>query len=144
MKAKEGKEETEALVRMTCTALGWHAKTIIPADNESVVQTTWLYGLMPEPSFAASTPLGLGVLKFLAMGKCKVFVFHLSSLMDFMQNKGGELSDENLDNVILNLKDADLQALVVAKVSFYHGTLTSGQGVYVPCGYLRLLPCRAQ
>ena len=136
MRPKEGKEETEAMIKKMCGALGWQTKTLVPDEGKAMLQHSWLYGLMPDRSFASTTPQGLGAVKVVAMGKCQVFVFNLGQLTEYMRNRGVVLTDTDLTSTVLSFKEADLEDMVAQKCVFYHATLQPGSGVYIPCGHV--------
>ena len=122
-----------AVIKNMMKDLGWQAKAICPEDAKAMLQQTWLYGLMPERSFAATTPQGMGMMKFLAMGTCKVYAFHLGDLVEHQTSVGLDFKDTSS---ILHFSEDDLQAMVKKNRLFYHATMEAGTGIYVPCGYI--------
>ncbi|CAE7191932.1 unnamed protein product [Symbiodinium sp. KB8] len=106
-------------------------------ESEQVLKETWLYGYLPETTFASPTPQGLSMLKTLAAGDVRVFAIELAALQRCLKKNGLALDADCADNVLQFDADA-LKAFVASGCPVYHLEVKQFETIYIPTGYLVL------
>ena len=135
LKIGEGGEEAATVFKFLNDRAD--AEALTPCSfrqGKVVMNTTWVYGLVPSAVVLGVNPFGLTAVKLLIMGEVRLILFKFSTLVAAIHT--GKLSYDELKSLIANANEATIQQWIAQGASIQAVVQRPYDVVSIPIGWV--------